>query len=128
MAQVCVWGPPFSVGVLHQYWTTTLFPEGTPGRELLTLAATLQVSSATCSRETNVSWLFFAYRPAFYTSAQPSGERKRAQSLLARLLADRPSLLLLLRTGSSAASLSIVFIYKLSELLEAHWEPSAPPL
>ncbi|ORY74553.1 putative monocarboxylic acid transporter [Leucosporidium creatinivorum] len=42
MCEVCVWGPPFSVGILHQYWTTTLFPEGTPGRELLTLAATLQ--------------------------------------------------------------------------------------
>jgi hypothetical protein len=37
--EVLVWGLPFSVGVLHSYWTSVKFP----GREegLLTLAATL---------------------------------------------------------------------------------------
>jgi hypothetical protein len=37
--EALVWGLPFSVGVLHSYWTTVKFP----GREegLLTLAATL---------------------------------------------------------------------------------------
>lgn len=41
--EVLVWGLPFSVGVLHSYWTTVLFPPGTPGESLIALAATLQV-------------------------------------------------------------------------------------
>jgi hypothetical protein len=49
LVETIVWGLPFSVGILHSYWTTTLFadaetghvPEG--GESLLTLAATLQV-------------------------------------------------------------------------------------
>lgn len=43
--EVLVWGLPFSVGVLHSYWTTVLFPPGTPGESLIALAATLQVRS-----------------------------------------------------------------------------------
>lgn len=39
LVETTVWGLPFTIGVLHQYWTTELFP----GHEsTLTLAATLQ--------------------------------------------------------------------------------------
>ncbi|ODN74831.1 hypothetical protein, variant 2 [Cryptococcus amylolentus CBS 6039] len=38
--EVLVWGLPFSVGILHVYWTNTLFPG--EGASTLTLAATLQ--------------------------------------------------------------------------------------
>lgn len=40
--EILVWGLPFSIGVLHSYWTSVLFPPGTPGLSLVTLAATLQ--------------------------------------------------------------------------------------
>ncbi|WVQ83767.1 hypothetical protein IAT38_005911 [Cryptococcus sp. DSM 104549] len=40
MIEVLVWGLPFSVGILHVYWTNTLF-EG-KGASTVTLAATLQ--------------------------------------------------------------------------------------
>lgn len=42
MLESLVWGLPFSVGVLHTYWTTEMFPPGTPGESLVTVAATLQ--------------------------------------------------------------------------------------
>lgn len=45
LVEFLAWGLPFSVGVLHSYWTTTLFPPETPGAELLSLAATLPVRS-----------------------------------------------------------------------------------
>lgn len=41
--EALTWGTPASIGVLHEYWTSELFPIGTDGRELLTVAATLQV-------------------------------------------------------------------------------------
>jgi hypothetical protein len=41
MLESLVWGLPFSVGVLHTYWTTEMFPPGTPGESLVTVAATL---------------------------------------------------------------------------------------
>jgi hypothetical protein len=45
VAELTVWGLPFSVGILHEYWTNTLFKDQ-GGESLLTLAATLQVSSS----------------------------------------------------------------------------------
>ncbi|ORY74552.1 putative monocarboxylic acid transporter [Leucosporidium creatinivorum] len=42
LCEALAWGAPFSAGVLHQYWLATLFPEGTAGRDLITLAVTLQ--------------------------------------------------------------------------------------
>lgn len=39
--ETLVWGIPFSIGILHQYWTSTLF-EGKHGESTLTLAAALQ--------------------------------------------------------------------------------------
>ncbi|WVQ82074.1 hypothetical protein IAT38_004202 [Cryptococcus sp. DSM 104549] len=38
--ELLVWGIPFSVGILHVYWTSTLFPG--QGASTVTLAATLQ--------------------------------------------------------------------------------------
>lgn len=40
LTEACVWGLPFSVGVLHEYWLSEVFPEpsATP---ILTLASTL---------------------------------------------------------------------------------------
>jgi hypothetical protein len=38
--EVLVWGLPFSVGILHVYWTNTLFHG--QGESTITLAATLQ--------------------------------------------------------------------------------------
>ena len=38
--EALVWGLPFSIGILHEYWTSTLF-EGR-GESTITLAATLQ--------------------------------------------------------------------------------------
>jgi hypothetical protein len=38
--EILIWGVPFSIGVLHLYWTTELFPGR--GSSTLTLAATLQ--------------------------------------------------------------------------------------
>lgn len=45
LVEFLAWGLPFSVGVLHSSWTTTLFPPETPGAELLSLAAMLPVRS-----------------------------------------------------------------------------------
>ncbi|KAI5477335.1 hypothetical protein MNV49_006477 [Pseudohyphozyma bogoriensis] len=42
MIETILWGLPFSVGVLQSYWSTTLFPPGTPGTSLLSTAAVLQ--------------------------------------------------------------------------------------
>jgi hypothetical protein len=38
--EVLIWGIPFSIGVLHAYWTDELFPGR--GTSTITLAATLQ--------------------------------------------------------------------------------------
>ncbi|KAM0751416.1 putative monocarboxylic acid transporter [Meredithblackwellia eburnea MCA 4105] len=47
--ETLVWGWPFSIGTTFAYWDTVLFPEGTPGRDLLSLAATLQTGLMYCS-------------------------------------------------------------------------------
>lgn len=39
LVETIVWGLPWSVGVLHQYWSATMFPDD---ESTLTLAATLQ--------------------------------------------------------------------------------------
>ncbi|KAK4698438.1 hypothetical protein P7C70_g7837, partial [Phenoliferia sp. Uapishka_3] len=44
--EILMWGLPFSVGVLHSYWITELFPAGTSGLGILTVASTLQYCSA----------------------------------------------------------------------------------
>jgi hypothetical protein len=38
--EVLIWGIPFSIGVLHAYWTDELFPGR--GQSTITLASTLQ--------------------------------------------------------------------------------------
>ncbi|ODN74829.1 hypothetical protein L202_07139 [Cryptococcus amylolentus CBS 6039] len=38
--EILIWGLPFAVGILHVYWTNTLFPDY--GASTVTLAATLQ--------------------------------------------------------------------------------------
>lgn len=38
--EILIWGLPYSIGVLHLYWTNTLFPG--QGATTITLAATLQ--------------------------------------------------------------------------------------
>lgn len=43
VVEALTWGTPASIGVLHEYWTSELFPSGTEGRDLVSIAATLQV-------------------------------------------------------------------------------------
>ncbi|WWC88807.1 uncharacterized protein L201_003720 [Kwoniella dendrophila CBS 6074] len=40
--EIIVWGLPFSIGILHVYWTNTLFANDASGASTITLAATLQ--------------------------------------------------------------------------------------
>jgi hypothetical protein len=40
IVEIMVWGIPYSIGVLHLYWTTSLFPGY--GASTITLAATMQ--------------------------------------------------------------------------------------
>jgi len=42
LVETLVWGLPFSVGILHAYWTNFLFKGYEGGESSLTLAATLQ--------------------------------------------------------------------------------------
>ncbi|WVQ75331.1 hypothetical protein IAR50_004948 [Cryptococcus sp. DSM 104548] len=84
--EVLVWGLPFAVGILHVYWTNTLFPG--EGATTLTLAATFQTGLLFIN-----AGLFgpvIAAYPRWQKSAQAIGVLSASIGLVSSAFATRP--------------------------------------